>query len=106
MSRPSFSSATASGSSSWLNVARWPAVKAASLDDVSAIVGQTEFTGAGNLVTDIANDRLAGVPQGHSVTVKCDEHETVGIDNVPLALNIAGFGAVRTHENCFRRTGD
>jgi S-adenosylmethionine hydrolase len=34
---------------------------------------------AGNLVTDIANDRLANVPQGTSVSVTCDEHETVGI---------------------------
>ena len=33
----------------------------------------------GNLVTDIANDRLEGVPQGQSATVICDEHETVGI---------------------------
>jgi S-adenosylmethionine hydrolase len=34
---------------------------------------------AGNLVTDIPNERLAGVPQGMSVSVTCDEHETVGI---------------------------
>ena len=34
---------------------------------------------AGNLVTDIRNDRLAGVPQGTGVTVTCDEHQTVGI---------------------------
>ena len=34
---------------------------------------------SGNLVTDISNDRLAGVPQGTSVSVTCDEHETVGI---------------------------
>ena len=34
---------------------------------------------AGNLVTDISNDRLAGVPQGASVSVTCDEHETYGI---------------------------
>ena len=33
----------------------------------------------GNLVTDIANDRLKGVPAGDSVKVICDEHETVGI---------------------------
>src|SRR5205814_7293087 len=32
----------------------------------------------GNLVTDIANDRLKGVPRGDSVKVICDEHETVG----------------------------
>jgi S-adenosylmethionine hydrolase len=33
----------------------------------------------GNLVTDIANDRLRGVPGGDSVKILCDEHETVGI---------------------------
>jgi S-adenosylmethionine hydrolase len=33
----------------------------------------------GNLVTDIANDRLKGVPSGDSVKILCDEHETVGI---------------------------
>jgi S-adenosylmethionine hydrolase len=33
----------------------------------------------GNLVTDIANDRLRGVPSGDSVKIICDEHETVGI---------------------------
>lgn len=34
---------------------------------------------AGNLITDIANDRLRGVPSGDGVKVICDEHETVGI---------------------------
>ena len=33
----------------------------------------------GNLVTDIANDRLKGVPAGDAAKVVCDEHETVGI---------------------------
>ena len=33
----------------------------------------------GNLVTDIASDRLRGVPTGDSVKIICDEHETVGI---------------------------
>lgn len=33
----------------------------------------------GNLVTDIANDRLKGVPAGDGVKITCDEHETVGI---------------------------
>jgi S-adenosylmethionine hydrolase len=33
----------------------------------------------GNLVTDIANDRLKGVPSGDAAKVICDEHETVGI---------------------------
>jgi S-adenosylmethionine hydrolase len=33
----------------------------------------------GNLVTDIGNDRLKGVPSGDGAKVICDEHETVGI---------------------------
>ncbi len=33
----------------------------------------------GNLVSDIANDRLKGVPAGDSAKVICDEHETVGV---------------------------
>jgi S-adenosylmethionine hydrolase len=33
----------------------------------------------GNLVTDIVNDRLKGVPAGDSAKVICDEHETVGV---------------------------
>jgi S-adenosylmethionine hydrolase len=33
----------------------------------------------GNLVTDIAHDRLKGVPAGDGVKIVCDEHETVGI---------------------------
>ena len=37
------------------------------------------FGPTGNLVTDIPNDRLAGVPSDGSVTVVCDEHETIGI---------------------------
>ena len=37
------------------------------------------FGPTGNLMTDISNDRLKGVPAGDSVKVRCDEHETVGI---------------------------
>jgi S-adenosylmethionine hydrolase len=33
----------------------------------------------GNLVTDIANDRLRGAPSGDGVKIICDEHETIGI---------------------------
>jgi len=33
----------------------------------------------GNLITDISNDRLHGVPASDSVRITCDEHETVGI---------------------------
>jgi S-adenosylmethionine hydrolase len=33
----------------------------------------------GNLITDIANDRLQGLPAGDSIKIVCDEHETVGI---------------------------
>lgn len=37
------------------------------------------ITEAGNLVTDIAADRLKGIPKLDAVTVRCDEHETLGI---------------------------
>jgi S-adenosylmethionine hydrolase len=34
---------------------------------------------SGNLVTDIANDDLRDAPRDNSVTVTCDEHQTIGI---------------------------
>jgi S-adenosylmethionine hydrolase len=34
---------------------------------------------SGNLVTDIAHERLRGVPRDQTVTITCDEHQTVGI---------------------------
>ena len=34
---------------------------------------------SGNLVTDIANDRLRSAPTDQTVSIACDEHETVGI---------------------------
>jgi S-adenosylmethionine hydrolase len=37
------------------------------------------YSDGGNLVTDIPHDRLRTVPAGGSVSVVCDEHETVGI---------------------------
>jgi S-adenosylmethionine hydrolase len=37
------------------------------------------YSESGNLVTDIANDRLRDVPHSSGVTVTCDEHQTVGI---------------------------
>jgi len=39
----------------------------------------TSISESGNLVTDIAADQLADVPRGDQVTVRCDEHETLGI---------------------------
>jgi S-adenosylmethionine hydrolase len=37
------------------------------------------YSESGNLVSDIGNERLAGVPRGEDVAVICDEHQTVGI---------------------------
>ncbi|MBP87144.1 MAG: adenosylmethionine-8-amino-7-oxononanoate aminotransferase [Planctomycetaceae bacterium] len=37
------------------------------------------ITESGNLVTDIAAAQLENVPRGDVVTVRCDEHETLGI---------------------------
>jgi S-adenosylmethionine hydrolase len=34
---------------------------------------------AGNLITDISAEQLADVPRNDSVSVSCDEHETIGI---------------------------
>ena len=34
---------------------------------------------SGNLVTDIAVDRLRQIPSPESATIACDEHETIGI---------------------------
>jgi S-adenosylmethionine hydrolase len=34
---------------------------------------------SGNLVTDISGDQLADAPRDDQVTVRCDEHETLGI---------------------------
>ena len=52
---------------------------------------------SGNLVTDITADQLADVPRGEQVTIRCDEHETVGIFEIghqqpPFTL-IAVLGA-------------
>jgi S-adenosylmethionine hydrolase len=33
----------------------------------------------GNLITDITAAQLRDAPRGDSVTVSCDEHETIGI---------------------------
>ncbi len=37
------------------------------------------LTEAGNLVTDISHDALQDVPRDPSVTISCDEHETIGL---------------------------
>ena len=37
------------------------------------------YGATGNLVTDIPNDRLSDASASLSATVRCDEHETVGI---------------------------
>jgi S-adenosylmethionine hydrolase len=41
-----------------------------------AVVSYSE---AGNLVTDISAEQLENVPTDQSVTIVCDEHETMGI---------------------------
>jgi len=37
------------------------------------------ITESGNLVTDISDVKLAQTPRDEQVTVRCDEHETLGI---------------------------
>ena len=34
---------------------------------------------SGNFVTDLTHEQLAGTPRDPSVTICCDEHETVGL---------------------------
>lgn len=34
---------------------------------------------SGNLITNISAEQLRDAPRGESVTITCDEHETVGI---------------------------
>lgn len=44
------------------------------------IEGKVEsIDAAGNLVTDIAVERLRGVPTDERLTILCDEHETRGL---------------------------
>ena len=61
-----------------------PAMHRGALQESAVVPGKIEgavvaYGPTGNLVTDIANDRLQGVPAGDSVKIICDEHETVGI---------------------------
>lgn len=37
------------------------------------------YSTEGNLVTDIAHTALNGAPRDPSVTIRCDEHETMGL---------------------------
>ena len=37
------------------------------------------YSESGNLVTDIAHDRLRDVPRDNTVAITCDEHQTVGV---------------------------
>jgi S-adenosylmethionine hydrolase len=66
----------------------WPEVqKVANQIDGEVI----EVDSFGNLITNITNDMLRGVPTDESVTITCDEHETHGIfktysDQPPITL--------------------
>ena len=56
----------------------------------------TQVGPEGNLISDIANDRMADVPTNENTVVKFGEHETVGIfsDNhdQPNATMVASLG--------------
>jgi len=57
-----------------------PRLTAGTVDVPGQIQGKiTSYSDAGNLVSDIGNERLDNVPRGEEVTVTCDEHQTVGI---------------------------
>ena len=49
---------------------------------------------SGNLVSDIPIDSLRGVPRDQSVTVTCDEHQTVGIYAADHAEEPSTFMAI------------
>lgn len=55
------------------------------------------ISGSGNLVTDITAEQLSDVPRDDQVTVRCDEHETLGIFEIghvqPAFTLIALIGA-------------
>jgi S-adenosylmethionine hydrolase len=61
------------------------------------IEGTVESFGpAGNLITNITADQLLHVPRDQSVTIVCDEHETMGIftpeHNEPAMTYLAVIG--------------
>jgi S-adenosylmethionine hydrolase len=57
-----------------------PAAETGALSVASKIEGAVvAISEGGNLVTDITADQLRDAPRGDSVTVTCDEHETIGI---------------------------
>ena len=58
----------------------------------------------GNLVTDIANDRLQGVPAGDGVKIVCDEHETVGIYSADHQEEPCTLMAIRGTSGCLELT--
>ena len=55
---------------------QWPEVRILADRIEGEIVAVDTF---GNLITNITREMLAGVPVDDSVTISCDEHETVGI---------------------------
>lgn len=67
---------------------QWPEVQIVADKITGAIQSIDSF---GNLITDITEEMLEGVPRDESVVVHCDEHETIGIfkayaDQPPMTL--------------------
>ena len=66
----------------------WPGVKKVANQLEGEVVAVDSF---GNLVTNITSEMLEGVPRDESLTIRCDEHETLGIfstyaDQPPMTL--------------------
>ena len=55
------------------------------------------ITESGNLVTDIAAAQLEKARRGDGVTVRCDEHETLGIFDVRVAVHPEVIVTVRAN---------
>ena len=55
-----------------------------------------EIGSSGNLISDISNEQLAGVPQDENTTVKFGAHETLGIfpddHDQPESTMVASLG--------------
>jgi hypothetical protein len=62
------------------------------------------YSPEGNLVSDIAHDRLAQTPRGVEVTITCDEHQTAGIFPAGHPEEPCTLLAILGHSGCLELT--
>jgi S-adenosylmethionine hydrolase len=58
----------------------------------------------GNLVSDIAADALRAAPRDQSVSILCDEHETVGIYSADHPEEVCTLMAILGPSGCLELT--